>query len=142
MTKIEACNLLGVSRSAGKAKAKQAFSERHRELTRRLRPGNLPAVRQKTQADIAMLMTARDTFCQLPSSPRPYPQKSHQRKTQKPKPRKAKPAAAAVINYPKPQTLADAWELFVQLSPFHEHVTMILLALTFLIVLIGLLANC
>ena len=142
MTKIEACTLLDVSRSAGKAEAEQAFSEKHRELTRKLRPGNLPAVRQKTQIDIAMLMTARDTFCQLTSSPKPYSQKPHQRKTQKPKPQKAKSPAAAT-NPPKPQTLAEACDVFLTMMPFPLPKPVVVIVLLFmLIILLAILRAC
>ena len=40
MTKKEACKLLGISQSAGKAKAERVFLKKHNELTYKLRPGN------------------------------------------------------------------------------------------------------
>lgn len=140
MTKIEACKLLGISRSAGSAKAEQAYLKKHNELRYKLCPGNPKAGRQKAQADIAMLMTARDVFCGIPSASKASPKKTNHRKTARPKPKKAKPAAA-VNNYPKPQTLAEAWELLVTLLPFPEPVVAILLGVIFLLVLIGLLSN-
>ena len=154
MTKIEACKLLGISRSAGPAKAEQVYLKKHDELRRKLCPGNTKAERQKAQVGIAKLMMARQTF-QTIATTKPPARKPVPRKTTKAKPTRTRPMPtrtrswlkpararpAIVNNYQKPQTLADAWNQFVQLSPFSEDVTLILLALVFLIVLIVLLVN-
>ena len=138
MTQPEACKVLGISRFASPSRIEQAYREKQRELRLKLIQGNLLADRQKAHAELAKLQTARQTL-QITSTAKSYPGKPVPQKTTRARPTRARPAT---VNYcQKPQTLADAWELFVQLSPFHEHVTMILLVLTFLIVLIGLLAT-
>jgi hypothetical protein len=139
MTQAEAYRVLGISRSVSHSRTEQAYQEKHRELRLKLIPGNSLADRQKAQAELARLATAKQTL-QITSTAKSYPGKPVPKKTPKARPTRARPAT---VNYcQKPQTLADAWELFVQLSPFPKHVTMILLVLMFLIVLIGLLANC
>lgn len=134
MTQAEAYEVLGISRSVSPSKTEQAYQKKHRELRLKLIPGNLLADRQKAQAELARLAIAKQAL-QITLTAKSYPIKPVPKKTPKVRP-------ATVNHYKKPQTLADAWELFAQLSPFPEHVTMILLALMFLIVLIGLLANC
>jgi hypothetical protein len=139
MTQAEAYKVLGISRSVSPSRTEQAYQEKQRELRLKLIPGNPLADRQKAQAELARLTTARQTL-QITLTAKSYPGKPVPKKTTNAKPARAKPAT--VNYYQKPQTLAEAWELFVQLSPFPEHVTAILLGLMFLIVLIGLLANC
>ena len=140
MTKNEARKILGISRSASSDKAEQAYRKKQNELRLRLIPGNTKADRQKAQAGMAMTMTAiqmlQTTTTRKPPARKPVPRKT----TTMPKPTKAK--SATVNYYQKPQTLADAWELFAQLSLLPAPVTVVLLILTFIIVLIGLLANC
>jgi serine/threonine protein kinase len=51
----------------------------------------------------------------------------------------AKPQPATVNAYQTPQTLADAWELFVQVSPFSRPVTVIIMIIVFLLTIISLL---
>jgi len=139
MTQAEAYKVLGISRSVSPSRIEQAYQEKQREFRLKLIPGNPLADRQKAQAELARLPTARQTL-QISSTAKSYPINPVPKKTPKARPTRARPAT---VNYcQKPQTLADAWELFVHLSPFPEHVTIILLALMFLIVLIGLLANC
>ena len=132
MTKIEACKVLGISRSASSVKAEQAYLNIQKQLCLQLVPGNTLADRQKAQAQLAELTTAWQVL-------QKSPHKSHTRKPAPKKPRKSKPAT--VIPYPKPQTLAEAWELLVTLLPFPEPVIAILLCVIFLLVLIGLLSS-
>lgn len=139
MTQAEAYKVLGISRSVSPSRTEQAYQEKHRELRLKLIPGNPLADRQKAQTELARLATAKQVL-QITSTAKSYPVKPVPQKTPKARSTRAKPAA--VNYYQKPQTLAEAWELFVQLSPFPEHVTAILLGLMFLIVLIGLLATC
>ena len=80
MTKIEASRLLGISRSAGSAEAEQAYREKQKKLQLKLIPGIIKADRQKAQADMATLMTARDTFRKTSSASKSYPKKPNQRK--------------------------------------------------------------
>ena len=149
MTQAEAFKVLGISRSASPSRIEQAYQEKQRELRLKLVPGNLLADRQKAQTELARLATTKQVL-QICSTAKSYPGKPVPKKTTRAKPTKAKPTRArqtrarpATGNYSqKPQTLADAWEQFLQLSPFPEQVTMILLVLTFLIVLTGLLATC
>ena len=138
MTQAEACKVLGISRSVSPSRTEQAYQEKHRELRLKLIPGNPLADRQKAQAELARLTTAGQVL-QVTLTAKSYPGKPVPKKTTRARPTRARPV---INNRQKPQTLADAWELFVHLSPFHENVTMILLALMFLIVLIGLLATC
>ena len=141
MTKIEAYRILGISRSASAAETEQAYRQKHDKLRHQLCRGNTEADRLNARSKMAKLTTAKQVL-QLTLNSRSYPQKpapGKKAKPQKPRPAKARPV---INNYQKPQTLAEAWELFVQLSPFHKYVTMILLVSIFLIMLIGLLANC
>ena len=140
MTKSESCKLLGISQSAGPAKAERAYLKKHNELRYKLCPGNTKADRQKAQVKMAKLMTARDILCRIPSAPKSYHQKTNQRKTTRPKPKKAKPAAAA-NNYSKPQTLAEAWNLIVTMMPFSQPAVAILFLLMFLLVILRLLSS-
>ena len=152
MTKIEASRLLGISRSAGPAKAEQAFLKKHDELRRKLCRGNIKADRQKAQSEIAIIMTARQTLqaTATTKSParKPVPRKTTTAKPTttrptrtgaRPKPARARPATTN--NYQKPQTLADAWEMFDQLSLLPARVIIAALILTVIIVLIELLTN-
>jgi len=154
MTQAEACKVLGISRSASPSRMEQAYQEKHRELRLKHILGNPLADRQKARTDLAKLAIAKQAL-QISSTAKSYPGRPIPKKTTRAKPTKARPKRArqtrarpkrarpATVNYSqKPQTLADAWEQFLQLSPFPEQVTMILLVSTFLIVLIGLLATC
>ena len=145
MTKIEACKLLGISRSAGFAKAEQAFRKRQKTICLQLVPGNTLADRQKAQAELAKLTTARQIFqttlTAKPYTRKPMPKKPKQRKTTRPKTKKTKPAPAAVNNHPKPQTLAEAWDLIMTMLPFSQPVVAILLLLMFLLVILRLLSS-
>jgi hypothetical protein len=138
MTQAEAYQVLGISRSVSPSRIEQAYYEKHRELRLKLTPGNPLSDRQKAQTELAKLTTAGQVL-QVTLTAKSYPGKPVPQKTTRARPTRARPV---INNRQKPQTLAEAWELFVQLSPFPERVTMILLVLTFLIVLIELLANC
>ena len=132
MTKIEACKVLGISRSASSVKAEQAYYKKQKKLCLQLIPGNTLADRQKAQAELAELTAVWQVL-------QKSPHKSHTRKPAPKKPRKPKPAT--VIPYQKPQTLAEAWELLVALLPFPEPVIAIFLGVIFILVLIGLLSS-
>ncbi|HUT42811.1 MAG TPA: hypothetical protein VMW95_00635 [Desulfobacterales bacterium] len=139
MTQAEACKVLGISRFISPSRIEQTYQEKHRELRLKLIPGNPLADRQKAQAELANLTTAGKVL-QVTLSAKSYPGKPVPPKKSKARPKRARPAT---VNYcQKPQTLADAWEQFLQLATFPERVTMVLLVLTFFIVLIGLLATC
>ena len=148
MTKIEAYKLLGISRSASSAKAEQAYRNIQKQLCLQLVPGNTLAGRQKAQVKLARLTTAKQTL-QITSSPGSYPKNPARRKNTRskpgqPKPRRPKPRrpkSAVVVPYPKPQTLAEAWELLVSVMPFSEQVIATLLGVIFFLVFSGLLLS-
>jgi hypothetical protein len=139
MTQAEAYKVLGISRFVSPSRIEQAYREQQKQLRLKLIQGNPLADRQKAQTELARLATAGQAL-QVTLTAKSYPGKPVPKKTTRARPTRAR---RATVNYcQKPQTLADAWEQFLQLSPFPEHVTMILLVLTFLIVLTGLLATC
>ena len=138
MTKIEAYKLLGISRSASSAKTEQAYRNIQKQLCLQLVPGNHLADRQKAQVKLAKLATAKQTL-QITSSSGSYPKNPAHRKNTRSKPRQPKPAV--VVPYPKPQTLAEAWELLVSVMPFSEQVIATLLGVIFFLVFSGLLLS-
>jgi len=140
MTEIEAYKLLGISRSASAAKATQAYLKKHDVLRRKLCPGNTKADRQKAQAKIIRLTTAKQVL-QINTIKKPATRKHVTRKAKptrtKSKPAKAKPTATNY--YSKPQTLAEAWDLVTTMMPFPQSAVALLFAM---IILLAMLRAC
>jgi len=138
MTQAEACRVLGISRSVSPSRIEQAYREKQRELRLKLIRGNPLADRQKAQAELAKLTTAKQAL-QITSTAKSYPKNPVPKKTTRARPTRAKPAT---VNYcQKPQTLAEAWEQVVSLMPFSERVTAIIVIVVFLLTIISLLRN-
>ena len=62
MTKTEANRILGVPGSMPLCQAEQAYQEKRRQLQLKLMPGNPLSVRKKVQDDLALLITAWQTY--------------------------------------------------------------------------------
>lgn len=138
MTQAEASRVLGISPSFSPFRIEQAYREKQRQLRLKLIPGNPLADRQKAQAELARLTTAWQILQASPAA-KPHARKSTSkpasRKTARPKPIPVKPLP--VNPHQKPQTLAEAWDLFIGLMPFPEPITVVLLIAVFLLTIVS-----
>lgn len=131
MTKAEAHQILGTGGSVSRSKAELLYREKYKKLRLQMIPGMPVATRQKALAELARVDTAWKTL-QAPGSAKPAAKRPA---TKKP----ARPRSGNVIPYRKPQTLAEAWEQVVALSPFSEAVTAIITITVFLLTIMSLL---
>jgi len=132
MTQAEAYRVLGISRSASRLRKEQVYQEKQKKLRLKLIPGNTQADRRKALTELAMLTAAWQVVKTSPAA------KTH---TKKPTSRKRAKPRPLPIPHQKPQTLAEAWELFAQISPFSRPVTVIIMILVFLLTIISLLKH-
>jgi hypothetical protein len=130
MTKEEAYDMLGISEYDGPEQSEQAYRQKQKQLQLRLFPGNSAEERKKTQAEIIMLMNARDIVC---SSPAPW--KPHRPKKQKQKPQQARQKPAVSIP-DKPETLAEAWGQFLDLMPLPQTISAALVCMVLVILIL------
>jgi len=138
MTQAEAYRVLGISSSTRRPNAQLLYQEKCKKLRLQMVPGMPVAIRQKAQAELARV----DTAWQIVQAARPTRPTSAKPVTAKPATRKkARPSPPNVIPYRKPQTLAEAWEQVVLLSPFSEAVTAVIMIAVFLLTIISLLKN-
>jgi hypothetical protein len=128
MTKKEAYDMLGISEYDCPEQAEQAYRQKQKQLQLRLFPGNSAEERKKTQAEIIMLMNARDIVCGSCAPVKPV-------KTKKPKTQKAKPKPPAG-NTAAPESLAEAWGLFLDMMPLPQTIAAALLCIVLVIVIL------
>jgi len=133
MTRAEAYRILGISRSVSRSSTVQAYRETQKKLRVKLIPGNSLVDRQKAQAELARVTTAWQILQTAPA------RKTRAKKPTRKKPPRVKPAT--VRPDPKPQTLAEAWELLTQLLPFSEPVIVIISIAVFLLIIVLLLTS-
>jgi hypothetical protein len=133
MTKTEAYQILGISKSAAYSKADLLYREKCKKLRLQIIPGMPVTVRQKALAELCSIETAWKTL-QAHSSTKSSNPKSSRKKA-------ARPSPVNVLPYTKPRTIAEAWEQVVSLMPFSRPVAVVIIIAVFLFTLLSLLAH-
>ena len=133
MTTAEACTTLGVSQPVRRTAVQQAFQVNHKKLQSKVVPGNCLADRQKAQAELVKLTTARQVLLAQPAN-KPAGRKPSSKKPQRHK-------QVPTTTYPQPQDLAEAWEQLVQLLPFSKSVATTVIILIFVLSAISLISK-
>ena len=125
MTKTDARQILGISRSAGLKSAERAYRQQQQVLRIRMVPGNPRSDRQRAQSELTELTAAwKSLQTKQPKETRPV-------KQHKPAP----PQSRHICIEDVVQNFFETWDILVEMAPFPKFVTKLFLIVWFLLVI-------
>ena len=131
MTETQARNILGITSSARRSEAERVYQEKCKKLQLRQVPGMPLTERQQAYQDLIKVTTAWKSLSYSSNSRTRNTRRSKTVQNKKPHSKQKQP----MYTHHKPQTLAEAWNIIVQLSPFSEPAMIFIIFITLILVI-------